>query len=51
MGVVITQNQAKRASQEDLARFLSEVEALSEEEALKLVAKEGARRGEGNGQD
>jgi len=45
MAVVITQNRAKKASQEDLARLLSEVEALSDEEAQKLLAVESARSG------
>jgi hypothetical protein len=40
MAVVITQNQANRASPEDLARLLSEVETLSEEEAQRLLAAE-----------
>ncbi|MFQ5853348.1 MAG: amino acid adenylation domain-containing protein, partial [Candidatus Binatia bacterium] len=37
---VITQNQAKKAGQEDLARMLAEIEPLSEEEAQKLLASE-----------
>jgi tyrocidine synthetase-3 len=40
MAAIITQNQAKRASPEDLARLLSEVEALSDEEAQKLLVTE-----------
>jgi hypothetical protein len=40
MAVVITQNRAKKASQEDLARLLNEVEALSEEEAQSLLVAE-----------
>jgi acyl carrier protein len=37
MATVILENQAKKASKEDLQRILSEIEALSEEEAQTLV--------------
>ena len=37
MAAIITQNQANRVSPEDLARLLSEVEALSDEEAQRLL--------------
>jgi acyl carrier protein len=40
MAVTITQNQAKRASDAELAEMLSEVEAMTEEEAQQLAAKE-----------
>ena len=40
MAVVITQNQAKKVGQEDPARMLTEVEALSDEEAQRLLAQE-----------
>jgi acyl carrier protein len=42
MASVITQNQGNTASQEDLARLLSEVEALSDEEAQRLLADESS---------
>jgi surfactin family lipopeptide synthetase C len=37
MAVIIGQNQAKRASDEDLTQMLREVEAMTEEEALRRV--------------
>ena len=36
---MIEQNQAKQASAPELAQMLSEVEAMSDEEAQKIVAK------------
>jgi amino acid adenylation domain-containing protein len=51
MAAIITQNQAKKASPEDLARLLSEVEALSEEEAQKQLAGESARSSKGDGHE
>jgi acyl-coenzyme A synthetase/AMP-(fatty) acid ligase/acyl carrier protein len=39
MATVITQNQTKQASDTDLAQMLREVEALTEEEAQKQLAK------------
>jgi amino acid adenylation domain-containing protein len=51
MAVVITQNRVKKASQEDLARLLSEVEALSDEEAQKLLAVESARSSREDGHE
>ena len=38
MAVVITQNQAKKVGQEELARMLSELEGLSDEEAQRLLS-------------
>jgi len=43
MAAIIEQNQAKRASDAELARMLCEVEAMTEEEAQKLLAGEDAR--------
>jgi amino acid adenylation domain-containing protein len=43
MARVITMNQARKASQEELERMLREVEAVSEEEAKTLLAKENGR--------
>ena len=43
MAAIITRNQAKRASDAELAQMLREVEAMSEEEAQQLVAKETAK--------
>ena len=40
MAVVITENMAKKAGNEELARMLTELESLSDEEAQKLVASE-----------
>ncbi len=39
MAAMIEQNQAKRASDPELAQILREVEAMTEEEAEKIVAK------------
>jgi len=44
MAVIIVQNQARRASDEDLAQMLREVEAMTEDEARKQLADEGLRR-------
>jgi acyl carrier protein len=43
MARVITMNQARKASQEELERMLREVEAVSEEEAKTLLARENGR--------
>jgi acyl-coenzyme A synthetase/AMP-(fatty) acid ligase/acyl carrier protein len=40
MALVISQNQTKKAGQEELEHMLEEVEALSEEEAQRLVSSE-----------
>ena len=40
LAVVIAQNQAKKARPEDLARMLTELESLSDEEAQLLLADE-----------
>ena len=40
LAVLITQSQAKRAEQDDLARILTEVEALSDDETERLLAHE-----------
>jgi hypothetical protein len=45
MAKIIALNETKKAGQEALARMLSEVEALSEEQAQKRLAEESARRG------
>jgi len=42
MAVIITENQAKRVSDAELARMLREVEAMTEEEAQKQLAGERA---------
>jgi acyl carrier protein len=42
MAVVITQHQAQTATEEDIERMLTEVEALSDESAKKLSADDGA---------
>jgi acyl carrier protein len=43
MAAVIEQNQAKRANDAELTQMLREVEAMSEEEAEKLLAKNSVR--------
>ena len=43
MAVVITQNQAKNAGPKDLARMLTEVESLSDEEVRKRLADEESK--------
>jgi hypothetical protein len=40
MAVVIAQNQANKAGQEELSQILTELEALSNEEARCLLAQE-----------
>jgi hypothetical protein len=40
MAAVITRNQTNRAGQEDLARMLRELEALSDEDARRLLESE-----------
>lgn len=42
MAVVVIQNQARKAEQEDVERMLAEVEALSVEEAKKRLADHGS---------
>ncbi|MCZ6480094.1 MAG: phosphopantetheine-binding protein [candidate division NC10 bacterium] len=42
MAIVIIQNQAKEAGPEDLARLMTELEALSDKEAERLFAEESA---------
>ena len=44
LAAVITQHQAKRASQKDLERLLSELEAMSQEEAERTLALTRAKR-------
>ena len=39
IAAMIEQNHAKRVSDPELAQMLSEVEAMSDEEARKIVAK------------
>jgi len=41
MAVTITENQAKKVGQEEMARMLAELEALSDEEAHQLLADKG----------
>jgi len=43
MATIITQNQAKRANDAELAQMLREIEAMTEEEVQKQVAGERAR--------
>jgi len=43
MAAIITQNQTKRAGDTELAQMLREVEAMTEEEAQKQLARESAR--------
>jgi amino acid adenylation domain-containing protein len=43
MAVIITENQAKRASKAELAQMLREVEAMTDEEAQTRLAGESAR--------
>ena len=40
MAQIIVENQTKKAGQDELARMLTEVESLSDEEAQRLLAKE-----------
>jgi len=40
MAMIITQNETKKAGQEELARMLTELEALSDEEAQRLLTQE-----------
>jgi amino acid adenylation domain-containing protein len=51
MAAIITENQAKRASDSELAQMLREVETMSEEEAQKLLAGESARGSTGDGHE
>jgi len=44
MAAIIVRNQAKRASDEDLAQMVREVEAMNEDEARKQLADEGLRK-------
>ena len=43
LAVVITQSQAKKVEQEDLARLVAELEALSDEAAQHLLTEETPR--------
>jgi len=43
MATIIAQNQTKRASNEELARMLNELDSMSEEEAQQLVPKESVK--------
>jgi acyl carrier protein len=43
MATLISQNQTKQASDTDLAQMLREVEAMTEEEAQRQIAKESAQ--------
>jgi acyl carrier protein len=40
MAIVVAQNQAKKLGEEELARLLSELESITEDEAQRLLAKE-----------
>lgn len=40
MAAIITQNQAKKLSEEDLTRILAELESLSDEEAKEFAARD-----------
>ena len=51
MALVIAANQAKAASQEELDRMLSEVEAMSEEKAQTLLAGKRALSASGHKHD
>jgi acyl carrier protein len=51
MAAIITQNQAKLASDAELAQMLREVEAMTEEEAQKQLAGAHARRTKGDGHE
>jgi amino acid adenylation domain-containing protein len=48
MAAIITQHQAKRASEAELPQMLREVEAMTEEEAQKQLAGERARSSSGD---
>ena len=43
MAAIITENQAKRATDTELAQMLREVEAMTEEEAQKQLAERNPR--------
>ena len=51
MAVVIMQNQAKKAGEEDLDRMLAELEALSDDEARRLIAEESGKLSRGERRD
>jgi len=40
MAAIITQNEAKKLDEQDLARLLAELESLSDEEAKEFAARE-----------
>jgi hypothetical protein len=44
MALVISQNQTKKVGQEELEHMLEEVEAMSDEEAQRLVSSEPKNR-------
>jgi len=44
MAVVITENMAKKAGDEELARMFAELESISDEEARKRLADEKAKK-------
>ena len=48
MAVVITKNQSKQASDEDLAQMLRELEVMTEDDARKLLAVECSQSSKGN---
>ena len=43
MAIVVAQKQAKKLGEEELARLLSELESISEDEAQRLLAKESGQ--------
>ena len=45
MAQVLMENEAKRVSEKDLERMLDEIEAISEDEAQRRVAKEMVPKG------
>ena len=48
MAAVITQNQAKKLSENDLLRMLEELESLSDEEAQRVLADANRPLGTGD---
>jgi acyl-coenzyme A synthetase/AMP-(fatty) acid ligase len=51
MATVIAQNQVKLASEAELGQMLREMEAMTEEDAQKVLARETMRRSKGDGHD
>jgi hypothetical protein len=45
------QNQAKKAGEEDLDRMLAELEALSDDEARRIIAEESGKLSRGERRD